>query len=381
MNGLQLSIPQRMMLVRITVIVTLVISMSLSFRLWSGARTFPIVPVFSDHLIYSVFHSYISILLAASWIASMFFRKQRLFIFISFLLTVVIVLADVNRLQTWFYICNSLLFVFLFYNGRVDDPNDYTSYFIILQVIFASVYFFCGYHMLNSSFIETDYADVVSPLSARLSGRQFAFVLKAGIAVPFTLMFTGLAFIISPMRYLAIALAILFHLALVVLLFPGIRTGNYPVWLMNVSAIPVLILLFSGKTKQRYFSPVLLFQRPLFYIVLAVFVVLPFFNNSGMWPDNTSFNTGTGNYLRAQISVSEKAYHNFPLYLRAFGVKNGNAYSFDHEAWCLHELHARPYPSDKVYQAIHLELARLGGGDVKETELKLIPRRRLLFGS
>ena len=306
MEGLQISIPQRMMLIRITLIFSLIISVLLSFNLWAGYREFPYAPLFQNDFIPAPYDSVYIALAILSWIASLFLNKQRVFIFISFLLSVLLVLFDINRCQPWFYVYNAMLVVYIFYNGRVDDPNKFTSFFIILQIIFASVYFFNGLSQLNSHFIDTDFSETISPLKHIVSERQFLFFKKMGFLVPYLMMFIGLGLIVSPIRYLAITLATIIHFLLFIFLFPSSKNGNYALWFTNLSSVLMLFLLFSGKTKQRYFSPTFLFQVPLFYIVIILFVILPFFNRSGKWPDFLSSNFKSGNNNYATIKLGKK---------------------------------------------------------------------------
>ena len=49
MEGLQISIPQRMLFLRITLIVSLIISVFLSMNLWGGHRTVPYAPLFIEN--------------------------------------------------------------------------------------------------------------------------------------------------------------------------------------------------------------------------------------------------------------------------------------------------------------------------------------------
>src|SRR3954469_1894040 len=144
MNGLQISIPQRMTLLRITLIFSLILGVCFSLNLWGGERTFPTTPFFEKNPVPPPYDYIFIGLVLLFWLLSLFLRGERVFIFLSLLLCFFLVLFDMNRLQPWFYIFTSMLALYVFYNGRVDDPNKFTSYFIMLQIIFASVYFFAG---------------------------------------------------------------------------------------------------------------------------------------------------------------------------------------------------------------------------------------------
>jgi len=309
----------------------------------------------------------------------MFLNKQRLLIFLAFVLSLVLVAFDINRLQPWFYIYNAMLVVFVFYNGRVDDSNKFTSYFIILQIIFASVYFFCGLNQLNKLFVDSDFSEIISPLTRMVSERQFLFFKKTGVVIPYVLMFIGFGLIISSIRYLAITLALVVHFLLLILLFPSAKNQNYALWFSNLSFMIMLLFLFSGKTKQRYFSPTFLFQIPLFYAVMVLFVVMPFFNNGSNWPDFLSANFKSGNPNSVQISLSEKAMEALPESERRFCHPHYSFMNFDYKAWYLDDLNVECYPDKRVFNSIYEYLKDSDKQLVKEIELQLVPKQKLLF--
>lgn len=377
-DGLQLSIPQRMILIRVTLIVSLIASVFLSLNLWGGYRSFPYAPLLDQSFISAPFDLLFISCAIFCWVCALFLLKQRVFIAIAFVFSVVLVMHDVNRLQPWFYIYSAMLAVFIFYNGRVDDPNKFTSVFIILQLIFASVYFYCGISQLNDNFIQSTYGDLIEPLRNLMSGRQFLFFKKMGVLAPYFLMFIGLAFTISPLRYLAITLAVCMHLALFIFLFPSEKNANYALWLSNLTFVFLLAFLFSGKTKQRYFSPTFLFKKPLFYVVALLFIIMPSFNMVNKWPDYLSANFKSGNNSTAVIKLSEAARSKLPMYQRYFCVPTEGGYIFDFNAWCGHELHAGCYPDDRVFNSIYVHLRQLTGCDVKDIQLMLQPKAKFL---
>lgn len=378
MDGLKISIPQRILLLRITLTLSLFVSVFLTTGLWAGYRLFPRVPLFPELRIpvkYDVVWIGLALLF---WLCSLFLRRQRLFVFLGSVMAVLLALLDLNRLQPWFYIYNVLLLVVIFYNGRVDDPNKFTSIFIILQLIFASVYFYAGISQMNADFSENVFPDIIQPLNKLMSERQFVFFTRTGRIVPFVMLFIGLGFVISPMRYLSIALAILLHSLLLIFLFPSARNTNYALWFSNLSFLVISVLLFSGKTKQRYFSPTFLFKMPLFYLTTALFLVAPAFNMAGKWPDFLSFNQRSGNNKAAMVTLSAAAHAQLPPYLRHFCKEWQSGFVIDYEAWCRHETGADCFPEKLVFTALRQHLQNLTGTGVKDVQLTLLPARALL---
>jgi hypothetical protein len=378
-EGLKISIPRRMILIRTTLILSLITFVFLSLNLWAGHREFPYTPIIILNFMSSSYDFIFIALVILFWLCSLFLKRQRLFIFLSFTISVFLILLDINRLQPLFYVYSSLLVIFVFYNGRVDDANKFTSIFIILQLIFASVYFYTGINQLNASFVDTVYTETIYPLKSIMSERQFLFFKKMGVISPYALLFIGLGLIISPLRYLAIILAIFIHVLLLIFLFPSAKNTNYAFWFSNVTSIILLVLLFSGKTKQRYFSPTFLFKKPLFYAITAVFLVMPAFNSTTMWPDYLSSNFKTANNNFATITLSKNAEDKLPTYLKHYCIPMDSSIIFDYQAWCANELNSYCYPDTPVFKTIYQRLIYLTQVDVKDIQLELHPKQNLLL--
>lgn len=351
-EGLQLSIPQRINLIRTTLVLSLIVSVLLSLNLWCGNRSFPVTPVFQENWLNPSYDFIWIVLVILFWTISLFFRFQRVFIFLACLFCLLLILFDLNRLQPWFFIYNSLLVMFIFYDGRVDEPNKYNSFFSIIQLIFASFYFFNGISCLNDQFVKESFEGIISPIQTLVSERQFIFLKKTGYLVPYLLMFIGLGLIISSIRYLAISMAFLLHLILFVLLFPSVNHLNYPLWLSNLSFIILLVFLFSGNTNQPYYSFIFLFNRILFYPVFVFFIVLPFFNIINKWPDYLSSNSKGGNTTILELRINKRIKQQLPLYNRFFFKQKDSLFVLNYQHWCLHELNSDCIPSKKVFNSI-----------------------------
>jgi hypothetical protein len=226
-EGLKLNIPQRLALLRSVLLLSLLTSVFFSFNLWTGARDFPLVPMWEWAAAPPIAHWILFFLLLFFWFAALFSKFPRLFLFLSLLLSFVLVSMDLNRLQPWFYLYSVMLLILLFYNGRVDNPNTYTSFFIVLQFVLVSVYFFSGLSMLNPDFVQGAFREIVFPLKHVVSERQFNFIVNTGRVVPFLFIFSGLALTIESVRFLAIAVMSVIHVLLFVLMFPFVGEKSY----------------------------------------------------------------------------------------------------------------------------------------------------------
>lgn len=346
---LQLSIPARIALLRLTLCLAIPVSVLFSFRLWGWERDFPHAPLLDGFAPGFPAELILAFVMITLLLLSTVLRYSRLLIFLALLLSAVLVAGDVNRLQPWFYVYGSLLLVLVSYNGRVDNPNTFTSYFILLQIIIASVYFFTGLGLLRSG---TEVVSVyLDPISGMVSERQLEFVKRCLVIVPYLLMFTGLGLIITPARYLAVTFGVLFHLLMIILAFPTPLQPDIALWFGNIVFIALLLVLFLGKTKQRYFSPSVLFQRPLFYAVLAVFVLMPFATGF-LWQGYASPDFGTNN-SKTIIKLTRETYQKLPLYERGFCKADGGDVAIDYGMWCRNELGVKCSRHSKVMQSVY----------------------------
>lgn len=378
-EGLSIPIPQRLLFIRVTVCVSLIISVFLTLNLWGGERIFPYAPAFDMSYIKAPYDYFLVTFFLLFILGSLFLKKHRLLIFLALLLATLMVIFDMNRLQPWFYIYCAFLFVLMFYNGRIDDANKFTSFFIVLQLIFCSVYIFNGLSQLNSAFIETDFPDLISPLQNMMSERQFLFVKKIGVFTPYILLFIGIGLLIRVIRYLAITFALIFHVLLIIFLFPTPLNQNYAMWFCNIAFIPLLFLLFSGKTKQRYYSPTHLFQFPLFYLVIILFWAMPFFNPKNLWPDNLSANFKSGNTNDVEIKFTKNVLDELPPYVKHFCIPTDSAFVLDYNGWCRDELNTNCYRENITFNNIYYYIQTRSKASVNDLQMVVKPKHKLLF--
>ncbi|MBA2612706.1 MAG: hypothetical protein H0U95_12080 [Bacteroidetes bacterium] len=378
-EGLSIPIPQRLLFIRVTVCVSLIISVLLSLHLWAGERLFPYANVFETAVIKAPYDYFFIFIFIFFIIASLFLKRHRLFIFLALLIGAGLVLIDMNRLQPWFYIYSAFLFVLMFYNGRIDDANKFTSFFIVLQLIFCSIYIFNGLSQLNSFFTETDFPELISPLQNMMSERQFLFIKKIGVFIPYMLILIGVCLLIRPIRYLAITFAVIFHVLLIIFLFPSARNQNYAIWFCNITFIPLLFLLFSGKTKQRYYSPTLLLQFPLFYLIFGLFWVMPWFNQKDLWPDHLSANFKSGNMKAVEIRFTKIVLDKLPAYVQHFSTQKDSFFVLDYNGWCRDELSANCFREPIVFNNIYQYIQAQTGATVNDLQMELKPKQKLLF--
>ena len=370
MEGIQLSIPQRMIFVRLLVLVSLALNILLSLPLWAGERYFPYTALLSGIAIPAPYDYVMIACVFLLLIAALFTPFKRALLFIVLLLLSYLVVCDISRVQFWLLVYGAMLFVFVWYDGRVDDSSKFTSYFIVLQIIVAAVYFFAGLQQFNSVFENEVLPHLFASLQKSLSVRQFSLLLGVSKGIPYVMVFIGLGLVISALRYLAIALALCLHFVLIFFLAPSTEQPDYALWFSNFTFLALILFLFSGKTKQRYYSPTFLLQMPVFYVVFVVIVIMPFFNVfSDKWPDCLSFNMMTGSEKRVTITTGDKTLKELGLYEPNFYTKKDSVFVLDYQLWCATELHAQCVTEKAVFTSIFNHILLQSPSGVKETVL------------
>lgn len=339
-------------MIRATLVFSLVVLMCLSFKLWAGERIYPHAPLINVYINQTITGSVLSGLAVLCLLGTLLLRVPRISLFFGILFLFLLVLCDVNRLQWWLFLFGSMSAIFVVYNGRVDDPNRYTSYFIILQVMCASIYFFSGLERLISEVSQQEFVQIIEPLSRKMSNRQFGFFEKAGTTVPYFLMFTGISLMIPPIRYLGISIAVLIHIALLFLLFPHNAFDDSVQWTINISLLILLFLMFSGRTKERYYSPTHLFSIPAFYVTVILFVVYPIGDLLGKIETLPVLNYKVAREREMQITLSKEVRDKLPLYCQAFCKPVADKYHLQHKLWAIHELGTSGYAAEPAFEAL-----------------------------
>ena len=376
-TGLQLNIFQRLKLIKISVCVGLLISVLCSYNLWAGQRWFPVAPVFEGWYISPPYDYILLILEVILILLLMIADKTRLLIFLLLTLNLAFCLLDQNRLQPWFFIYNSFLLVLLFYNWRIDNVNNYNSFFIILQLCFSAVYVYSGLQKFNPGFINDTYPWFIKPLEGFVSDRQMITLNKTGYIIPLIEIFIGFGLLIKPLRFIAIPLVVLLHVIILLLMGPFGNNYNSVVWPWNIMMIVLALLLFSGKTNERFFSISHLFKQPVFYLVMSLFWILPAFNLVGKWETYLSFSLYSGNNHNAKILLSDEAYSRLPYYVRHYVHYQGEQYILYPKEWCLSELKTPLYPEKRIFKNVYKNVMVISQSSEIDVKLVYIEKLKL----
>ena len=361
-------IPQRLELIKLTVLIGIFISVALSFNLWAGQRWFPKSPLFTDFISIPAPYDYINLGVLLFLVVIAFISTSKTPSVLLILFSIYLCVDDQNRLQPWFFNYMLILVVLLFYKQRVDEPNNYTMVFISLQVLVALVYIFSGLQKMNSHFITHTYSWMISPLHYILNTRQMQLAIHFGKIVPYLELAIGIGLLIKPMRYIILPMVITMHIFILLMLGPFGNSYNHVVWPWNILMIILNLLLFANVERERFFDIAILFKGLCFYLVITLMLIFPFFSFQNKYDSYLSSSLYSGNTHDCKLILSDKAYKELPYYIQNFVTTNPNYNILNIKKWALTELNVPCVPEYRVFKSVQryvIQITDTGSQDVK----------------
>ena len=368
----------RLHFIKLSVLLGLLTSVLLSYNLWSGDRYFPKASVLSNyHAIIAPFdYMYLVIMVLLIIISAISHSKIPLLLLIFF--SVFLCIDDQNRMQPWFYNYNLILFILLFYKERVDEPNNYNSIFITIQLIVALVYIYSGLQKFNTQFIDVSLKYIFSPFEHIFTERQLNLIFKLGRGIPYLELLIGFGLLFKPARYLAIPLVITMHVLILILLGPFGNNYNQVIWPWNITMIILNVLLFANVKRDTFFDISLLFKYIYFYIVVLLMLVLPFFSFTNKYDSYLSSSLYSGNTNGCILVLTDKAYQKLPYYIKYFTTKAPNYNVISIKNWAITELNVPCVPEYRIFDAVQKEIITLTHTNHKEVQLIFTEREKII---
>ena len=193
-----LSIVQRLLLVRKAICLFLLIGMLLSFNLWKADRFF-LLPVFVHGLNESStqLNSLLLTVLALSLMAAIFSSKT-IFIRTALCALIITLLQDQQRWQPWVYYYLLLLFPFAI------SPRERHPIFALIctQIVLIGIYLWSGIHKFNSNFIELTFTNILTNFFQIKNEKIINVIRYSGYLVPIIEVFIAVALTIPKLRTL-----------------------------------------------------------------------------------------------------------------------------------------------------------------------------------
>jgi len=372
-------ITSRLQLIRYVALAGLLSSILLCMNLWCGQRWFPKAPLIEGLNLLMPPYDYITFGIFIALMVAGFVVRAKWPIVLLLVMALYLILDDQNRLQPWFFNYLLVLLVLLCYRHRVDDPNNYITVFISLQLLVSLIYIYSGIQKLNSNFHSETYAWFIEPLSHSISERQQANLMRFGVLVPYIEICIGIGLLIRQLRFIIVPLVVIMHVFILCMIGPFGKSYNYVVWPWNLVMIVLCLLLFAGQTKERYYSPTYLFRSACFYAVLLFMLILPFFSLANKWPSYLSSSLYSGNTSNAYIYVSDEACNKLPLYIQHFVHRRGhNDNLLSVKYWCMTELRTPCFPERAVFERVRQYVQDLAQSPPAAVEIEFKEREKLL---
>ncbi|MFN8117126.1 MAG: hypothetical protein U0W65_13495 [Bacteroidia bacterium] len=369
---------QRLQLIKLTVLIGLLASVLLSLNLWAGQRYFPKATLIHDYFGVSAPYDYIQLAALILLIIFSFATQKKFPTLLLILFSVYLCFDDQNRLQPWFYNYILILFILLFYRNRVDEPNNYTTVFISLQLLASLIYIFSGIQKMNPEFVPDTFVWLVGSFDGILSPRQIQLMTKFGYIVPYFELSIGILLLVKPLRFIAVPLVILMHIFILFLLGPSGKDYNSVVWPWNIIMIALVLLLFADVKTERFFDISILFKGVSFYIVITLMLVFPIFSLKNQYDSYLSSSLYSSNLHECQLILSNKAYDRLPFYIRHFTTTNDNHHVIDIKRWAINELNVPCVPEYRIFKTVHWYIIKITQTDSKEVQFNFIEREKLL---
>ena len=369
---------QRLQFIKLTVLIGLFTSILLSHHLWAGERYFPKTPGYINYEGLQAPFDYINLIIVLGLIIFSFNSQKKYPTILLILFCVYLCFDDQNRLQPWFYNYTLILLIFLFYKNRVDEPNNYTTVFISLQLLVSLIYIFSGIQKMNEAFVPDTFNWMISAFDTLLTERQLTLVSKFGYVVPYFELALGIGLLIKPFRFIIVPLVIIMHVLIIIMLGPMGKDYNSVVWPWNIIMITLVLLLFANVKQERFFDISILFKGISFYIVITLMLIFPIFSLKNQYDSYLSSSLYSSNLNNCQLILTNKAYKKLPYYLKNFVTKNDDYNIFYIKQWAANELNAPCVSEYRVFKTVHRYIIQLTQTNSEEVKFVFTERKKLI---
>jgi uncharacterized membrane protein YphA (DoxX/SURF4 family) len=368
---------RRLYCLKIAVVASFCIGLALAPRLWIGPRSFPAVPliggmpeiagVIADALFVSLF------ILAAAIVVSP--KPQRPIA--AFLIIIgVFCLADQTRWQPWVFLYGFLLATLALFSWDSRDIAGRRSALNIARLILACTYVFSGLQKTNLTFVDYDFAWIVSPITSLVPSATeplhvFAFL------VPLVQVAFGIGLLTNRFRRVSLLAAVAMHVFILAMFGPLGLDWNNIVWPWTAAMAVFDVVLFADTERTAAGDFLSARTRPYHALVLLVFVALPSLSFFNLWDSYLSAALYSGNLTEGTIYLSDLGRASLPAAITGHMAQSSdNTHVLNIQRWAIEDLDVMPYPEARVYRAI----ARHVCGQLSDgRQLVLVVREQRMF--
>jgi hypothetical protein len=322
---------------RVAVAAGAILGMALSYKLWLGARLYPLTPLFP--FLKPIPHPFDYILFGATLLSLALSALTPRLIPIFATLAVVLVVCDQSRLQPWFY-----QYFFLLLGVSLASPNA-------CRLIVASIYFWSGAQKLNTGFIQTGFPWLLEPIMRHLPSSAQSIVHPLSVIAPFIEIWIGIALLSRKFRTPAVVLAVAMHVFVLIALGPLGQNYNYVVWPWNIAMCAAVMILFWRATEST--RKVLFGEGPFHAAAMVLFTVAPALSFFGYWDHYLSSAMYASNENHGLIYISDSIFDRLPDGIAEYvRVETPELDSIDIGEWSANEMKVPPYPEIRIYKNV-----------------------------
>ena len=326
--------------IRYVLVASFLLTIFIANKLWFGdSRMIPTIGMWQNAIqLSNLVQNICSTSLVLGLLLSLSNKLYRYGTILSVLAFSVLVIDDINRLQTYYYQYLAML-VCLSVLKKEGEINQASALYLIM----VGIYFHSGLTKLNTNFIHYVFPNMlyafhyVSLESWQNSSWQFI-----AYSIPLGEMILAILILLPKTRKISLYAALVLHLGILFSIGPWGLDWNPIVWIWNLSMMALNWRLYNTLQDHN-----IIYKNIVSLTVILLFILMPFFNRLGLWDNALSFSLYSGTSPNRQLHVSQfKPAQEIPLFYTEQD-------SFiDLNAWVLQDLNTAIYPEDWVFDKV-----------------------------
>jgi hypothetical protein len=319
----------------------------LSWKAWTTARLFPMVPIIPSFIASSWAHLLLYGL-SLIMLISLIVRPTKAAVLFLLLLETFACLLDYNRLQPWEY---QYAFIVLALTLNKDERKAATG----IALILAFLYLHSGLCKFNPGFLKYVWDRMILTRIFHLDDivKYNFFLYRLGYILAIIEVVAAVSLFFKRTQRVSAWVLIAMHIFNLLLLGPLGLSFNIIVWPWNIAMIFLLFSLFI-KEKIGFDLPAL---RGVNLIIILFCGVLPFLSYFGHWDYYLSGNLYSGKPDRIKVYIpEEKTAPELRKFIKRQNVEADSVNVLYLQDWAMKEMVVPPYPELRVYKSIKQQL-------------------------